>query len=49
MKNSPKKSKFHKPRQIPVCRATVEPWAGTALQGSINASCRALMKNTFHT
>ena len=35
--------------RYPICRATVEPQAGTALQGSIDASYQALMNNTFHT
>ena len=43
------KTEFHKSRQIPVCQATVEPQARTALQGSIDASYRALMNITFHT
>ena len=49
MKNSLEKTELHKPQQIPVCRAAVEPRARTAFQGSINASCRDLMNNTFHT
>ena len=32
------KTEFHKSRQIPVCQATVELRARTALQGSIDAS-----------
>ena len=35
--------------RYPICRAAVEPRAGTALQGSIDDSCQALMNNTFHT
>ena len=44
-----KNSEFHKPQQIPVYQAVVEPRAGTALQGSIDASCRVLMNSTFLT
>ena len=36
MKNSPEKIELQKSRQIPICRATIKPWAGTALQGSID-------------
>ena len=32
-----------------ICRAAIETRAGTAFQGSIDASCRVLMNNTFHT
>ena len=49
MKNNPKKLNFINLDRYSICRVAVEPQAGTALQGSIDASCRVLMNNTFHT
>ena len=49
MKNSPEKLNFINLDRYPICRAAVEPQAGIALQGSIDASCQALMNSTFHT
>ena len=49
MKNKPKKLNFINLDRYPICQAAVEPRAGITLQGSIDASCRALMNSTFHT
>ena len=35
--------------KYPICRAVVEPQAGSALQGSIDANYQGLMNSTFHT
>ena len=52
MKNGLEKLNFINLDRYPICRANVEPRASTALQGSIDASCRgscrALMNNIFH-
>ena len=47
MKNRLENPSFINLDRYPICRATVEPWVGTALQSSIDASCQALMNNTF--
>ena len=39
MKNSPEKLNFINLDRYPIYQAAAEPQAGTALQGSINASC----------
>ena len=44
MKNSPEKIELQKSRQIPICRATIKPWAGTALQGSIDCQLSSFNK-----
>ena len=49
MKNRTKILSFINLDRYPICRAVVEPRTGIALQGSIDASCRALMNITFHT
>ena len=49
MKNRPEILSLINLDRYPICRATVEPWAGTTLQGLIDASCQALMNNIFHT
>ena len=49
MKNSPEKLNFINLDRYPIYRATVEPRVEIALQGSIDASYRVLMNNTFHT
>ena len=36
MKNRPKILSFMNLDKYPICRAAVKPWAGTALQGSID-------------
>ena len=46
--NSPEKLNFINLDRYPICRAAVEPQAGTALQVSIDASCQVLMNITFH-
>ena len=49
MKNSLEKLNFINLDKYPICRVAIEPQARTALQGSIDASCRILMNNTFLT
>ena len=44
MKNRPEKIELQKSRQIPICRATIKPRAGTALQGSIDRHLSRFMK-----
>ena len=39
MKNRTENLNFINLDRYPICRAAVEPQAGTALQGSIDASC----------
>ena len=46
MKNIPEILSFINLDRCPICQATIEPRAGTAFQGSIDASCQALMNNT---
>ena len=49
MKNRPKILSFINLDIYPIYRAVIKAQARTALQGSIDASCRASMNNTFHT
>ena len=49
MKNKPEILSFINLDKYPICRATFEPRAGTALQGSIDSSYQVLMNNTSHT
>ena len=47
MKNGHEKLNFINLDKYPICRAAVKIRASTTLQGSIDASCRVLMKSTF--
>ena len=49
MKNRSEILSFINLDRYPIYRVTVKIGVGTALQGSIDANCRALMNNTFHT
>ena len=53
MKNGPEIPSFINPDKYPICQDAIELRAGTALQGSIDASCRVsyrvLMNSIFHT
>ena len=46
MKNRLENLSFINLDKYPIYRADVKPRVGTALQGSIDASCRALMNST---
>ena len=48
MKNILENLSFINLGRYPICQAAVKPRAETALQGSIDASYRALINNTFH-
>ena len=49
MKNSLEKLNFINLDRYPIYRAVVEPQAETILQGSIDASYRAVINSTFLT
>ena len=53
MKNGPEIPSFINLDKYPICQDAIELRAGTALQGSIDASCRVsyrvLMNSIFHT
>ena len=49
MKNRTENLSFINLDKYPIYQATVGPRAEITLQGSIDASCRALINSTFHT